>query len=70
MGGKSIADVIDQAGWQAPFTEWLPTDDDLKFLKALTKPKMMPGKFAAWISPPRHGVDNKEGDFEYVRLEC
>jgi benzoyl-CoA 2,3-dioxygenase component B len=27
-----------------------------------------PGQFASWIAPPRVGIDNKPGDFEYVRL--
>jgi benzoyl-CoA 2,3-dioxygenase component B len=27
-----------------------------------------PGQFASWISPPKVGIDNKPGDFEYVRL--
>ena len=63
-------DVVEKGGWQARVHEWLPTEEDLKFLKVLTKPETTPGKFATWISPPRHGVDNKEGDFEYVRLEA
>ena len=27
-----------------------------------------PGKFARWIAPPRIGIDNKPGDFEYVKI--
>ena len=27
------------------------------------------GKFASWISPPKVGIDNKPGDFEYVKIE-
>jgi len=27
-----------------------------------------PGEFAAWIAPPRIGIDNKPGDFEYVKI--
>ncbi len=63
------ANIIDQASWQERINEWMPNQEDLKFLKDLTKPEMGPGKFATWVSPPRHGVDNKEGDFEYVRLK-
>ena len=62
-------DVVEKGSWQSCVHEWLPTEEDLKFLKDLTKPEMTPGKFANWISPPRHGVNNKKGDFEYVRLE-
>jgi len=28
-----------------------------------------PAKFASWISPPKVGIDNKPGDFEYVKIE-
>jgi benzoyl-CoA 2,3-dioxygenase component B len=28
-----------------------------------------PGTYASWIAPPRIGIDNKPGDFEYVKLE-
>ena len=28
-----------------------------------------PGKFACWIAPPKVGIDNKPGDFEYVKIE-
>ena len=27
------------------------------------------GNFAAWIAPPKVGIDNKPGDFEYVKIE-
>ena len=26
------------------------------------------GKFASWISTPKIGIDNKAGDFEYVKI--
>jgi benzoyl-CoA 2,3-dioxygenase component B len=32
------------------------------------KPQWEPGKFAGWIAPPKVGIDNKPGDFEYVQL--
>ncbi len=62
-------EVMDEAAWNARRDEWLPTADDLKYLKELMVPETAPGKFASWIAPPRIGVDNKEGDFEYVRLQ-
>jgi benzoyl-CoA 2,3-dioxygenase component B len=33
------------------------------------KPEAEPGKFASWIAPPKVGIDNKPGDFEYVKIE-
>ncbi len=32
------------------------------------QPVTEPGKFAGWIAPPRIGIDNKPGDFEYVKI--
>ena len=32
------------------------------------QPQMEPGKFASWIAPPKVGIDNKPGDFEYVKI--
>jgi hypothetical protein len=28
----------------------------------------VPGEYRGWIAPPRVGIDNKPGDFEYVKL--
>jgi benzoyl-CoA 2,3-dioxygenase component B len=27
-----------------------------------------PGRFAGWIAPPKVGIDNKPGEFEYVMI--
>jgi benzoyl-CoA 2,3-dioxygenase component B len=55
--------------WKAQATEMLPSRDDQDFIEDLMKtPETEPGKFASWIAPPRVGIDNKEGDFEYVKL--
>jgi benzoyl-CoA 2,3-dioxygenase component B len=32
------------------------------------KPVYQTAQFAGWIAPPRVGIDNKPGDFEYVKL--
>jgi benzoyl-CoA 2,3-epoxidase subunit B len=32
------------------------------------KPVRELGQFAGWIAPPRVGIDNKPGDFEYVKI--
>ena len=32
------------------------------------QPVVERGKFANWIAPPKVGIDNKPGDFEYVKL--
>jgi len=38
------------------------------FIQSLMRQVIEPGKFASWIAPPRVGIDNKPGDFEYVKL--
>lgn len=47
---------------------WLPSSSDGDFIQSLMKPVWEPGKYAVWIAPPKVGIDNKPGDFEYVRL--
>jgi len=37
-------------------------------LAELMKPVREPGAFANWIAAPKVGIDNKPGDFEYVRI--
>lgn len=49
-------------------TDWLPTKADGDFIQSLMKPCFEPGKYAGWIAPPKLGIDNKPGDFEYVQL--
>ena len=61
-------DLIDESGWSKRKAEWLPSADDGAFIGSLMHPQSEPGQFASWISPPKVGIDNKPGDFEYVRL--
>ncbi|MEM8578506.1 MAG: benzoyl-CoA 2,3-epoxidase subunit BoxB, partial [Pseudomonadota bacterium] len=61
-------DLISDAEWAAKKDEWLPTKEDGAFIQSLMKPCYEPGKYASWIAPPKVGIDNKPGDFEYVKL--
>jgi benzoyl-CoA 2,3-dioxygenase component B len=54
--------------WARRRDEFLPSAADNEFVASLMRPVTKPGEFAAWIAPPRTGIDNKPGDFEYVRL--
>ncbi|GAB4347665.1 MAG: benzoyl-CoA 2,3-epoxidase subunit BoxB [Oricola sp.] len=47
---------------------WLPSHADGDFIQSLMVPCFEPGKYANWIAPPKVGIDNKPGDFEYVKL--
>ena len=61
-------DLIDDATWNRDKDKWLPSSEDGEFIQSLMKPVYEPGKFANWIAPPRVGIDNKPGDFEYVKI--
>lgn len=54
--------------WEQRKDEWIPSKADGDFIDSLMKPKWETGKYASWISPPRVGIDNKPGDFEYVKV--
>jgi len=47
----------------------LPTADDYRFVESLMRPVQERGAYAGWIAPPRIGIDNKPGDFEYVKID-
>jgi benzoyl-CoA 2,3-dioxygenase component B len=61
--------LMDDAAWDRQKGEWLPSSEDGDFIASLMKPETETGKFASWISPPKVGIDNKPGDFEYVKIE-
>ncbi len=57
------------AAWEARREEFLPTAEDAAYLDSLMVPVREAGQYAGWIAPPKVGIDNKPGDFEYVRIE-
>ena len=60
---------LDSADWQSRRHTMLPNGDDQAFIESLmTQSVVEPGRFAGWIAPPRVGIDNRPGDFEYVKL--
>ena len=61
-------DIVTEAEWTAKKEEWLPTKEDGAFIQSLMKPCYEPGQYASWIAPPKVGIDNKPGEFEYVKL--
>ncbi len=56
--------------WTRRRDSMLPNGDDQAFIEQLMAdtPEREVGKYAGWIAPPRVGIDNKPGDFEYVKL--
>jgi benzoyl-CoA 2,3-dioxygenase component B len=60
--------LLGTSQWEASKTQYLPASDDAAFIESLMQPVSEPGQFANWIAPPKLGIDNKPGDFEYVRI--
>src|SRR5687767_1868603 len=61
-------DLLDDAVWARDKDRWVPSAADGEFIASLMKPVSEPGKFASWIAPPKVGIDNRPGDFEYVKV--
>jgi benzoyl-CoA 2,3-epoxidase subunit B len=54
--------------WTRRKAEWLPTDLDKTHVRSLMRPVYERGRIAAWIAPPRQGINGKPFDYEYVHL--
>ncbi len=54
--------------WDSRHKNWLPTAVDKTFVGSLMKPVYERGKIAAWIAPPRNGINGKPFDYDYVHL--
>jgi benzoyl-CoA 2,3-epoxidase subunit B len=61
--------LLDAAEWDARRGSMLPSEDDNRFIESLMRPVRDPGTYAGWIAPPRVGVNNRPGGFEYVKIE-
>jgi benzoyl-CoA 2,3-dioxygenase component B len=68
VNATPAGELIDESTWSRDIGKWLPSSDDGDFIGSLMKPVSEPGQFASWIAPPRIGIDNKPGDFEYVKI--
>jgi benzoyl-CoA 2,3-epoxidase subunit B len=74
--GEFKSSTYDDRGNPLTADEWsrrrdgmLPNADDQAFIEDLMRVTVRePGRFAGWIAPPRVGIDNKPGDFEYVKV--
>ena len=61
-------ELLSQAQWEKERDAYLPSLADGDFIQSLMKPQMEPSRFASWIAAPKVGIDNKPGDFEYVKI--
>ncbi len=60
--------MTDAASWEAGRAGWLPTPDDKTHVESLMRPVYEPGKIAAWLAPPRSGINGQPLEYEYVRF--
>ena len=61
-------EVIDAGTWAASQDVWLPSTGDNLYVTSLMSGETAPGQYAGWIAPPKMGIDNKPGEFEYVKI--
>jgi benzoyl-CoA 2,3-dioxygenase component B len=59
---------ISAADWEIRKAGWLPTAVDKTHVRSLMQPVHERGKIAAWIAPPRNGINGQPFDFDYVHL--
>jgi benzoyl-CoA 2,3-epoxidase subunit B len=62
-------EILSDRQWTKARDDYLPSPEDGDFIVSLMKSETRSGKFASWIAPPKAGIDNKPGDFEYVKIE-
>lgn len=60
--------LIDAGTFAANRDRWLPSTDDNLYITSLMNPVSGQGEYAGWIASPKVGIDNKPGEFEYVKL--
>jgi benzoyl-CoA 2,3-dioxygenase component B len=60
--------LLPETEYRRRASEWLPSEADGEFIQSLMVPCSEAGHYASWIAPPKVGIDNKPGDFEYVKL--
>ena len=64
----TAGNLLSQAGWQARIGSFLPATEDNLYITSLMQPVRATGEYAPWIAPPKVGIDNRPGDFEYVKI--
>jgi benzoyl-CoA 2,3-epoxidase subunit B len=61
-------EILSAAEWEQRKSQWLPTDTDKTFVRSLMRPVYERGKIAAWLAPPRNGINGQPFDYDYVHL--
>ncbi|MFO1136195.1 MAG: benzoyl-CoA 2,3-epoxidase subunit BoxB [Rhodoblastus sp.] len=60
--------ILGDADWAKVRDDYLPSSSDGEYLNSLMTGHFGVGEYAGWIAAPKVGIDNKPGDFEYVRI--
>ena len=61
-------ELLSPGDWEHNRSKWLPTDTDKAFVQSLMRPVHERGKIAAWLAPPRNGINGRPLDYDYVHL--
>lgn len=61
--------VMTESEWNAHRDEWMPSEDDHRYVESLMGQVIEPGKFANWIAAPARGINGQPIDFQYVRFD-
>ncbi|MFV2174944.1 benzoyl-CoA 2,3-epoxidase subunit BoxB [Actinomadura sp. LOL_016] len=61
-------EIVPASEWERRRGAWLPTDADKAHVRSLMRPVHEPGRIAAWIAPPRQGINGRPFDYDYVHL--
>ncbi|HEY2506327.1 MAG TPA: benzoyl-CoA 2,3-epoxidase subunit BoxB [Streptosporangiaceae bacterium] len=61
-------ELLSPQQWEQRNGDWLPTDLDKTYVRSLMQPVHERGKIAAWVAPPRGGINGQPFDYEYVHL--
>ena len=60
---------ISAGEWQRRKGQWLPNAVDKTHVRSLMQSVHERGKIAAWIAPPRQGINGKPFEYDYVHLQ-
>jgi benzoyl-CoA 2,3-dioxygenase component B len=63
-----VGEQLSAEEWQRGKADWLPTEVDKTYVRSLMQPVHERGRIAAWIAPPRNGINGKPFDYDYVHL--
>jgi benzoyl-CoA 2,3-dioxygenase component B len=61
-------ELLSAEEWERRQGSWLPTEVDKTHVRSLMRPVRERGKIAAWIAPPRNGINGQPFDYEYVHF--